>query len=524
VKGAIAAGHPLTAEAGARMLREGGNAVDACLAAAFVSWVAESPLTGPGGGGFLLVHRARDGRSRLLDFFVTVPGAGLGGTAGEMDTIDIDFDGSTTQSFGIGAASVAVPGTVAGLEVAHRVYGRADWASLFEPAIQLAREGVELNPGQAYLHRILDVILRHTEAGQAIYGPDGECLAAGERIVMPDLAHTLELLAEGGASVFYDGPLAEQVTEHVGAHGGWLTRDDLRGYRVIWRRPIDASFRGHLFVSNPPPSSGGILIAYGLRLLDRVGLGGQAGTADAVARLVGVMREQALARAPGFAGRLHGGGLARQLCAEENIAVAAARLERGPEPMVAVQEPPEPSRTTHISVVDAAGNAASLTASTGSGSGVVVPGTGVHLNNMLGEHHLNLSRRRRRPGGRLTSLMAPSMVLRDGVPRLVVGSAGSARLRGAIMQIVVNAAGHGLPVAEAIEAPRVHLDDGHVHCEGGVDPAELEELERRGYEVVRWRRRNLYFGGAAAVEMTPAGTLAAAGDPRRGGSGVVVDA
>jgi gamma-glutamyltranspeptidase / glutathione hydrolase len=175
-------------------------------------------------------------------------------------------------------------------------------------------------------------------------------------------------------------------------------------------------------------------------------------------------------------------------------------------------------------VVDAAGNAASLTASTGSGSGVVVPGTGVHLNNMLGEHHLNLSRRRRRPGGRLTSLMAPSMVLRDGLPRLVVGSAGSARLRGAIMQIVVNAIGHRLPVAEAIEAPRVHLDDGHVHCEGGVDPAELEELARRGYEVVRWRRRNLYFGGAAAVEMTPAGTLAAAGDPRRGGSGVVVDA
>jgi gamma-glutamyltranspeptidase/glutathione hydrolase len=522
VKGAIAAGHPLTAEAGARMLREGGNAVDACLAAAFVSWVAESPLTGPGGGGFLLVHRARDGRSRLLDFFVTVPGAGLSGTAGEMETIDIDYDGSTTQSFGIGAASVAVPGTVAGLEAAHREYGRVDWASLFAPAIQLAREGVELNPGQAYLHRILDVILRHTESGRAIYGPEGERFAAGERIEMQDLAGTLEVLAEGGARAFYDGQLAEQVAGHVGAQGGWLTREDLQEYRVIWRRPIDARFLGHVFISNPPPSSGGILIAYGLRLLDRAGLGGRAGTADAVARLVAVMQEQAVARGPGFARRLHGGGLARQLCAEENIAAAAVRLELGPP--AAVQEPPEPARTTHISVVDAAGNAASLTASTGSGSGVVVPGTGVHLNNMLGEHHLNLSRRRRRPGGRLTSLMAPSMVLRDGLPRLVVGSAGSARLRGAIMQIVVNAIGHRLPVAEAIEAPRVHLDDGHVHCEGGVDPAELEELARRGYEVVRWRRRNLYFGGAAAVEMTPAGTLAAAGDPRRGGSGVVVDA
>jgi gamma-glutamyltranspeptidase / glutathione hydrolase len=522
VKGAIAAGHPLTAEAGARMLREGGNAVDACLAAAFVSWVAESPLTGPGGGGFLLVHRARDGRSRLLDFFVTVPGAGLSGTAREMETIDVDFDGSTTQAFGIGASSVAVPGTVAGLEAAHREYGRVEWASLFEPAIKLAREGVELNPGQSYLHAILDVILRHTESGRAIYGPEGDRLAVGDRVVMQNLAATLELLAEGGARAFYDGPLAEQVAEHIGALGGWLTRSDLHGYRVIWRRPVDARFLGHVFVSNPPPSSGGILIAYGLRLLDRAGLGGRTGTADAVARLVGVMHEQTVARGPGFARRLHGGGLARQLCAEENIAAAAARLELGPP--AAVQEPAEPPRTTHISVVDAAGNAASLTASTGSGSGVVVPGTGVHLNNMLGEHHLNLSRRRRRPGGRLTSLMAPSMVLRDGRPRLVVGSAGSARLRGAIMQIVVNTVGHGLPVAEAIEAPRFHLDDGHVHCEGGADPAELDELERRGYEVVRWRRRNLYFGGAAAVEMTPDGTLAAAGDPRRGGSGVVVDA
>jgi gamma-glutamyltranspeptidase/glutathione hydrolase len=151
-----------------------------------------------------------------------------------------------------------------------------------------------------------------------------------------------------------------------------------------------------------------------------------------------------------------------------------------------------------------------------------VPGTGVHLNNMLGEHHLNLARRRRQPGGRLTSMMAPSIVLREGRPRLVVGSAGSSRLRGAILQIVVNVLGHGLSVEEAIERPRVHLDDGHVHGEGGTEQAELDELERRGYDVVRWRRRNLYFGGAAAVEVRPDGTLAAAGDPRRGGHGIVV--
>ena len=521
MRGAIAANHPLTADAGARVLADGGNAVDACLAAAFVSWVAESTLTGPGGGGFLLVHRARDGRSRLLDFFVAVPGAGLGTAAiREMETIDVDFDSSSTQAFGIGAASVAVPGTVAGLETAHRTYGRVPWAQLFEPAIGLARDGIVLTREQAYLHAILDIILRHTEPGRAIYGPGGERLSAGDLLKMSDLASTLELLAEEGAGAFSDGLLADRIAGHIRAEGGALTREDLRRYRVIWRRPIDANFLGDRFISNPPPSSGGVLIAYGLLLLDRLGLGGGPGSAGAIERLVDVMREQTLAGGGDFARDLYRGGLAERLCADDRIDAAVERIGQGLGR--AVREPAEPSRTTHISVVDADGNAASLTASTGSGSGVVVPGTGVHLNNMLGEHHLNLARRRRQPGGRLTSMMAPSIVLRDGRPRLVVGSAGSTRLRGAILQIVVNVLGHGLPVDEAIGHPRVHFDDGHVHCEGGSEQAELDELERRGYDVVRWRRRNLYFGGAAAVEVRPDGTLAAAGDPRRGGHGIVV--
>ena len=507
MRGAIAAGHPLTAEAGARMLREGGNAVDACLAAAFVSWVAESPLTGPGGGGFLLVHRARDGRSRLLDFFVTVPGEGLPrGTVGEMETVDVDFE-STIQAFRIGAASVAVPGAVAGLDVAHRMFATIPWAKLVEPAIDLARQGIEVTRQQAYLHAILDIILRHTKESRAIYGPQGERLVAGERLVMTDFAETLELLASKGARAFYEGALARRISDHIRTQGGTLTREDLAGYRPIWRRPIAVDFLEHRVVSNPPPSSGGVLIAYGLRMLDRAGLGGEAGTADAISRLVEVMAEQNQARAKGFTRELFRGGLAERLCEDERVNAAAGRLLTG---------------TTHISAIDAHGNAAALTASTGSGSGVVVPGTGVHLNNMLGEFDLTPAGARRRPGGRLASMMAPSIVLRDGRPRLVVGSAGSLRLRGAILQIIVNAIGHDLPVGEAIDAPRVHLDEGHVHCEGGTAPESVDELERRGYDVVRWRRRNLYFGGAAAVEVRPDETLHSAGDPRRGGHGIVV--
>jgi gamma-glutamyltranspeptidase / glutathione hydrolase len=522
MRGAIAAGHPLTAEAGAEILAEGGNAVDACLAAAFASWVAESPLTGPGGGGFLLVHRARDRTDRLLDFFVAVPGRGAPGPVEpDMESIDIDFDGSSSQVFLVGPGSCAVPGTAAGLEAAHRRYASLPWHRLLEPAIALARDGVELTPPQAYLHAILDLILRHTPEGRAIYGQTGR-LTAGGRLVMGDLAGTLERVAKGGAGELYGGELGRTVVKHLQAHGGLITDEDLAAYRVIWRRPLRVPYEGDAFVSNPPPSSGGVLIGYGLKLLDRRPATGSPGSAEALAALVEVMREQSRAREGAFAGSLHRGGLARRLYAEETVRAALKRMEQALP--AGVQEQAGAPGTTHISVVDERGNAASLTASIGSGSGVIVPGTGIHLNNMLGEYDLNPPGRQVRPGARLTSMMAPSLVLDDERPRLVVGSAGSIRLRGAILQIVVNVVRHGMPVEDAIAAPRVHLDDGHVHCEGGSDQAELDRLEALGYELVRWRRRNLYFGGASAVERLEDGSLAAAGDPRRGGHGVVVPA
>jgi gamma-glutamyltranspeptidase/glutathione hydrolase len=520
MKGAVAAGHPLTAEAGAAVLAEGGNAVDACIAAAVVSWVAESPLTGPGGGGFMLVHRARDRLDRLLDFFVELPGRGLDGRErAEMEEVDVEFDRDAAQVFHIGAASCAVPGSVAGLETAHRAFGSLPWPELFEPGIRAAREGVEINRSQAYLHAIIDVILRHSEESRAVYGPAGQRLVAGDRIEMRDLAETLELLARKGARAFYRGELARRTATFMRAAGGLLTADDLAGYRVVWRRPLRVGFQAHEFVSNPPPSSGGILIGYGLRLLDRLGLAGPPGSAGAISQLAEVMREQTRARGGRFATDLHRGGLARRLLSEQAVDEAVLRIASGG----GRPEPAGVTGTTHISVVDGRGNAASLTASNGAGSGVVVPGTGMHLNNMLGEYDLNPGGRAQRAGRRLTSMMAPSLVLREGSPRLVVGSAGSVRLRGAILQTVVNVVGHGLGVGEAIEHPRVHLEEPHVHCEGGNDPAELDRLAERGYDLVRWRRRNLFFGGVSGVELLSDGSLAAAGDPRRGGHGVVVE-
>src|ERR671935_2247363 len=187
MRGAIAAGHPLTADAGARVLEAGGNAVDAAIGAALVSWVAESPLTGPGAGGFMLVHRARDRSTRVFDFFVAVPGLGLATRElADMDRVDVDFSGGATQVFHIGAASCAVPGAALGLETAHKAFGRLPWSELFQPAVDLARNGVELNKGQAYLHAILDLILRHTPESRAVYERNGERLYAGDILVEED--------------------------------------------------------------------------------------------------------------------------------------------------------------------------------------------------------------------------------------------------------------------------------------------------------------------------------------------------
>jgi gamma-glutamyltranspeptidase/glutathione hydrolase len=482
--------------------------------------VAESPLTGPGAGGFALVLPG-DGRApRVADFFVSTPGLGRPVPPdAEMHAIDVGFggDSETTQVFRIGEASCAVPGAAAGLESVHAIYGRLPWKALLQPAIELARAGIEVTREQAHLHAILDLILRHADEGRRIYSrADGTRMVPGDTLRLDDLGRTLEQLAEEGAAALYHGDLATAIVRTVG-DGGGITKEDLAAYRVAWRRPVRARFRGYEVVSNPPPSSGGILIAYGLSLLERVSRGGP-GSAEAIASLAEVMREQTRVRDGSFTTALHRGGLARRLFSEEGIAAGVARIKASAP---GVPEP-APAGTTHVSAVDAAGNAASLSSSTGSGSGVIVPGTGIHLNNMLGEYDL-VAGGPATPGRRLTSMMAPTVIVGDDGPRLVVGSAGSVRLRGAIMQVIANVVEHGLGVADAIDLPRVHVDEPHVHCEGGFDEAELARVEAAGYDVIRWRRRNLFFGGTNAVEVLPGGTLAAAGDARRGGAGAVVE-
>jgi gamma-glutamyltranspeptidase / glutathione hydrolase len=301
--------------------------------------------------------------------------------------------------------------------------------------------------------------------------------------------------------------------------GGALTAQDLDSYRAEWRTPLRAGFRDTEFVTCPPCSAGGVLIALALRMLDLLGPSDAPGSAAQIARLAEVMRETTRARGGAFIAELHAGGLADRLLAPGTVDAAVGRARaRG----VPVTEPPGLPSTTHISVVDDQGNVASLSASTGAGSGFVVPGTGIHLNNMLGESDLQALASSADPGERLASMMAPSLVLRGGEPHLVLGSAGSARLRGAILQTVVNVVDHGLGAEEAIAAPRIHLEGEDLNVEAGIAQAELEALEASGYNLVRWGAGNVFFGGVSAVLVREPGRLEAAGDPRRGGAGVVV--
>ena len=506
MRGAVAAGHPVTAQAGADVLRAGGNAVDAAVAAVLMSFVAESPLTGPGAGGFMLVHT--DEGTHLLDFFVAAPGLGIDGREpGALVPIDIRFSEDAVQRFNVGPASGGAYGTTLGLAEALERFGRARLGDLTEAPARAAREGVEVVPMQAFLFEVLEPILTSTRECAAIYAPRGRLLAEGDRIRLPELGDLLERLGAEGPGFLYTGDAAAAVSDWVIERGGMLSRADLSEYRVIEREPARVRFRGREVVTNPPPSSGGILIADALGILERLERPHDASVVAEVIASTNRARDEEFLE-----------GLATEGFLERFLAKNALDS-------VATEVRSRLGNTTHVSVMDAEGACASVTCSNGSCSGVVVPGTGVHVNNMLGEHDLNpLGFHLHEPGARVPSMMAPTVVLRDGQPEMAIGSAGSNRIRSAIIQTVLGVVDRGLGAQEAVSAPRIHVEGREVDAEPGVDDAALERLEQAGWAVRRWEELNLYFGGVQAVARSPdTGRLTGGGDPRRGGVATVVD-
>jgi gamma-glutamyltranspeptidase / glutathione hydrolase len=470
MSGVVAAGHPLSAEAGAQVLREGGNAVDAAVCAALASFAVESPLTGFGAGGFMMVHHR--GETTLLDFFVAAPGRGGVERGAELVPVQVHFDVETVQTFYVGPVSCGVPGTAAGLELALRRFGTMPLAELAKPGVRLAREGAPVNAEQAYILDILEPIHARLEGTRELYAPAGRTLREGEPFRFDELAEALERFGAEGAAPFCRGEVAAALSAYVIERGGTLGPDDFAGYEVIEREPIKVDFRGTEVLTNPPPSSGGTLIAYCLGLLE------QAGESSGPEQLVAAMEAANAAR-----GDLLGS-------------------------------------TTHISALDRDGMCANVTCSNGSGSGVLVPGTGVILNNMLGEEDLNpRGFHSIAPGRRVTSMMAPTVVLRDGEIELGLGSAGSNRIRSAILQTIVRAVEQGMGADEAVRAPRLHFEDGVVQAEPGIDENALARIEARGIPVMRRPEINLFFGGTQAVAREHgSGRLSGGGDPRRGGS------
>ncbi|HEX8067633.1 MAG TPA: gamma-glutamyltransferase [Thermoleophilaceae bacterium] len=502
MRGVVAAGHPATAEAGAAVLRDGGNAVDAAVAAVLMSFVAESPLTGPGAGGFMLVHTA-GGEDHLLDFFVVAPGRGLDGVEpSALVPIDVHFSKEAVQVFNVGPSSCGVYGTPAGLCEALDRFGTASLASLAAEPARAAREGIELTPMGATFLEILGPILTSTPECAAIYAPEGRLLRAGERVRFPEVADLLDRLGAEGPAFLYTGDVAVAVSDWVLERGGLVTRDDLAGYSVVEREPVRVAYHGREVLTNPPPSSGGILIAYSLHLLERL-------DRRDVRTLVEVMDETNRARTDEFVQGLHSEGYLERFLAKEALESAASRL----------------GSTTHVAVLDAEGACVSVTCSNGSCSGVVVPGTGVHMNNMLGEEDLNPGGfHRHEPGRRIPSMMSPTVVLREGRPQIALGSAGSNRIRSAILQTIVRVVDEGMPAEDAVAAPRVHWEGRAVEAEPGIDEEALAAFERDGWPVQRFGAPSLYFGGVQAVARDPStGELSGGGDPRRGGAAVVVD-
>ena len=520
IRGAVAAGDSQTVEAGAEMLRRGGNAVDAAVAAAFASFVAEMVLVNIGGGGVAQLYLADSGQAITLDFFSDMSSGRFEPERADFRQILVDF-GAAQQPFYIGRASVAVPGVVAGLCRLAEDYGTMSLTALLKPAIRLARQGTVLSESLAYVARLLADIFTDTARSAAVYAPRGLIPRAGERLKNPQLGQTLQTLGKRGASYFYRGDLAAQIIRDQVNYGGLLTQDDLARYRPISQPPLQISYRDHTILLPSLSSIGGVLIAFSLKLLAGVKKMPQPFDRKHIQLLAEVMRLTNIARRD-----VEVDGMPpATFLSEAHLATYRRRLDealQGVRPMPEPDLRKGPNDTTHISVLDGQGNLASITTSAGEGAGFMVGETGVALNNMLGEIDLHPNGfHQTPPGSRLQTMMSPTLVLKQGRPLLALGSGGSTRLRSAILQVLSNVIDFDMPLAEAVSAPRVHFEDGLLQVEGGVETTIAVALESAGYRVNRWPAKNMYFGGVHAVGWMGEDPIAV-GDRRRGGQGLIV--
>lgn len=504
---AVATTSSLAAEAAREVQEAGGNAVDCALAASVLTMNTEPGVCALAGGAYVTIwQRGRD--AVTIDGNVAVPGHGLdeGERGGGAEAVTMNYGGGIRTLAGTG--SVGVPGSLAAIEKAWRDYGAADWQAIFAPTIRAARDGFPLSPAcHYYLGYSGDVIFGRSADGHAALHDGSELKPAGSAIVVPHLADSLELIAREGARSFYEGDIARAIADHCRAGGGALTAEDLSRYEAIVRPALIATIDDWSIATNPPPAVGGAVLAAMLAAFANETLHGW--DEASVGRLVDVQRACLDFR------RDH-------LDLSDDVGTEAATLldaaRQGKLPGIRSS-----ASTVHTSAVDENGLACAVTASSGYGSGEMPPGTGLWLNNCLGELELNRRGLELRPvGRRLPSNMAPSIARRPGRV-LAIGSPGADRITTALHQFLVNALMLGMPLADAVAHPRVHVDTSgeydRLMAEPGL-PVPDDDLPLTTFPDI-----NMYFGGVGVAGYDDDRGFAVAADPRRaGGTLVAADA
>lgn len=499
--GAVACGHQATADAAAEVLRDGGNAYDAAVAALFTACVAEPVLASLAGGGYALIH-SEGGAPRIYDFFTQTPQRPAEPQRDDFHPVHADF-GHVTQEFHIGVGAAAVPGTVRGVFAMYDDLCTLPLRRLAEPALRAARQGVAIRPFHAYLFQVVAPIFTLTAPVRSVFAANGRLPEPEQQLIQPELHDAIAALVEDGPDLFYRGAIGQRLIALCDQEGGTLAHNDLEGYRVGRAAPLSVRYRNTVLHTNPPPSSGGMLIAFGLGLLEQVPIPREFGSAEHVELLAAVMALTQRSRLE------HADMELDALLNPELLERYGAELRDRPSCL---------RGTTHISIVDGSGNLAAVTLSNGEGCGHMIPGTGIMLNNMLGEADINPDGFQRWPlGTRMTSMMAPTLLEFDDGRQVVMGSGGSNRIRSALMQVISNFVDFDMSIDDAIASPRLHIDQSTLSLEPG-----LRDLQNPGdLNVERWQELNLFFGGVHCVEQRHA-KLQATGDPRRDGVGVVV--
>ncbi len=527
--GMVVSGHGLASEVGARVLEQGGNAVDSAVAVGF-ALAAVLPAAGNIGGGGFLVYRSKDGEVRALDYREKAPGAAT-------RDMFLDEDGKVTENAVIGHLAAGVPGSVAGLWEMHREYGSLPWADLVAPAVLLAR-GHEVDEVRSRSLASAAPRLNRFPASAEQFLVDGEAPAPGTLLEQPDLAATLMAIAEQGPDGFYRGPVADLIVAEMERGGGLISHRDLLDYAPVWREPVEVEYRGHTIYSMPPVSSGGLTLGLILNVLEGWDPLPPFGSAELIHVEAETMRlafrdRNTLLGDPDFVDVPRG-----QFESQDYADRLRARID--PEratalPPVEVAPPRESTQTTHYSVVDRHGNAASITTTINSGYGnaVTVTGAGFLLNNEMddfaaspgqpnqfglveGENNAIV------PGKRMLSSMTPSIVLdAAGDLMMVVGTPGGPTIITTVYHTISNVIDHGMTLVRAVESPRMHHQawpDQIFVEEGGLVAEVTRELEGRGHVVIERGPS----GDVAAILVEESGLLGVA-DPRRGGGAAAPD-